>query len=160
MRRVPLLLALVACLLAGCASEASERATAAMATVRAFESALRGGDVGELRRLVTDESRPAIDHLPLDAAAKKAPLQVVSATARGDDVLVRVSDPNADATESAFIVVKENGELRVDLVATAGLTARERPLPGPRERVVSRLMTPAQQAEAAARAREVMATRQ
>lgn len=142
---------------AGCANEDGRRGSAAMATVTAFESALRGGDRAELRRLVTEESRQAIEHLPLEAAAGKAALRVVDATVRDGDVLVRVRDPNAGAAESAFVVVKENGELRVDLVATAGLTARERALPGPRERVVSRPLTPAEQAEAEAIARRAAA---
>lgn len=154
-RLVALLSACV--VLVACAGEEARRGSAAMATVTAFETALRSGDRGELRRLVTAESRQAIEHLPLEAAASKAALQVVDATVRDGDVLVRVCDPNAGAAESAFVVVKENGELRVDLVATAGLTARERALPGPRERVVSRRLTPAEQAEAEAIARRAAA---
>lgn len=141
----------VALLLPACHGD--ERAVRARALVSRFEQALRAGDRATLRQVVTCASRSAVDALPLEACASKAPLVVLDAVARPDGLHVRVRDPNQAGQAGAFVVVQENGELRVDLVASAGLTAREVPLPGPATRIVSRPLSPAERERAARLAR-------
>lgn len=127
---------------------------AACALVERFEQALRNSDRAALSEVITVDSRPALDALAAAKITDPVRLQVLGATARSDGVLVRVQDSKGDS-DAGFIVVRENGELRIDLVASAGLTARERPLEGGATRQVVRPLTPAQRAQA-----EAMAARQ
>ncbi|MEZ5967424.1 MAG: hypothetical protein R3F56_26540 [Planctomycetota bacterium] len=136
-------------ILAGCGEPGA--LTEAKDVVRTFEAAVRAGDRATARRIVTLESRPAVDAMPL-VPSGKAPLTVIDAVARPDGVHVQVRDPNLDDRAGAFVVVRENGALRVDLVASAGLTAREIPLPGARERTVVRPLSASERARAAQRA--------
>lgn len=134
-------------LVAGC-GEPAELAGARQ-VVQTFERAVRTGDRTTLRGLVTFESRPAVDAMPLEADAGQQPLAVLDAVARADGVHVLVRDPNHGDRDGAFVVVRENGALRLDLVASAGLTAREVPLAGPRQRTVVRPLSPEERARAA-----------
>lgn len=149
-------LAGISSLVAACSGEPTE-AAAARALVSEFERALHRGDRATLREVVTTESRPAIDAMALAASADKKPLTFVDATHRVDGLHVRVLDPNADDRPGAFVVVRENGALRLDLVATAGLSARDEPLPGPAQRTVVRPLSPADRARAAAIAARTLA---
>jgi hypothetical protein len=139
---------------AGCES-GDAAASRARELVARFEQALRQGDRALLRALVTSESRPAVDALPLEAVAAKQPLAILGASARDGAMRVRVRDPNRGGADGAFVVVAENGELRVDLVASAGLTAREVPQPGPSTRTVIRPLSPAERAHAARLAQQM-----
>ena len=140
---------LIVAFLVSCGSQEDDARAAARDLVARFEQALRRGDRGALRDVVTLESRPAIDAMPLPAIADKAPLVLLDVVARAGTWHVGVRDPNANDKEGAFVVVQENGSLRVDLVASAGLTAREVPLPGAATRTVMRPLTPQQLEQAA-----------
>lgn len=142
-----LLLLGTALLGAGCAEPAD--LAGARQVVRRFEDAVRAGDRTALRQVVTSESRPGVDAMALDASAPPQPLTVLDAVQRPDGVHVRVRDPNHGDRVGALVVVRENGDLRLDLVATAGLSAREVPLPGPRQRSVVRPLSPRERAQAA-----------
>ena len=151
-----LALAVVFCTACQPGSDASAQAQDLVAR---FEQALRSGDRDTLREIVTFESRPAVDAMPLSTLSSKLPLVVLEATSQRGAMYVRVRDPNANdpntnGRDGVFVVVQENGGLRVDLVASAGLTAREVPLPGPATRTVVRPMSPAEREHAARLARE------
>lgn len=126
---------------AGCGGDPG--AAAATALVREFETALRAGDAGRCRRLVTAESAAAIAELPWRELRARRPLAVVGAEPEGSGYRVHVEDPNAGGGPGAFVVVREYGTLVVDLVATAGLTAEftERELAEPE--FVPQELTPA-----------------
>lgn len=124
---------------------------AACALVERFEQALREGDRAGLADSITTDSRPAVDALGQTRLEGKPRMQVLGAAPHGDGILVRVLDPQS-AGDSGFIVVREHGELRIDLIASAGLNAKERPLDGGSTRQVVRPLTPAQRAQAEAMA--------
>ena len=98
----------------------------------AWLSALRNRNKDELRRLSTHESRPYVDLLPADRAGPLPPQIAVHRLDRGRATL-KVTDRNADASvqEGFFVLQREDGEWRVDLMETAGRNAREVNLPGP-----------------------------
>lgn len=97
----------------------------AQALVAQFEQAVRAGNRALVRELVTFESRAAVDAMALLPQPAKAALVIAGTTSKGLAQHVRVRDPNERDRNSTFVVVPENGDLRIDLVATAGLTARE-----------------------------------
>lgn len=112
-------------LLAGCARDTGP--DEAMQAFAAFQHALQQRDAGGCRELLTRESRPVVDELPWDAIGARAPLEVVGAArARGNapEFYVDVLDPNEADAPGRYVVVREHGRLVVDLVASAGLTAR------------------------------------
>jgi hypothetical protein len=132
----------------GCAEPAPPHAAVA-ATFAAFQEALLRGDRARLRALVASESRAAVDALPLERAAGKLPLRVLDVTGAEARFEVRALDPNEGGREARFTVVKEDGELRVDLVATVAHHHRERWLPGAAERLAVVPLTDAQRQRAA-----------
>jgi len=117
--------------------------------VHRFEAALLAKDRTALAGLVTAESRAALDSLPLSSLGDKKALEMMDAVERPDGVHVRVRDPNDGDRQGALVVVCENGTLRLDLVASAGLSARAVPLPGPRQRTVLRPLSPQDRERAA-----------
>lgn len=121
--RTPTLLLLLA--FVGCSHDGgSQDASAAFA---AFQTALQQKDREACRKLLTVESQPALDGMPWDAVAKKQPLNVLGAARQNrysQIYLVEVEDPNNGDARGQFIVVREYGQLVVDLVASAGLTAK------------------------------------
>ncbi|MGK0205406.1 MAG: hypothetical protein ACI9S9_004496, partial [Planctomycetota bacterium] len=119
--RTPTLLLLAA--LAGCSHD--DGSTDASATFAAFQTALQQKDREACRQLLTIESQPVLNSLPWDAVAKKKPLKVLGAVRQNrysQLFRVNVEDPNNDDARGQFIVVREYGQLVVDLVASAGLT--------------------------------------
>lgn len=131
----------VVILLPACSETAAET-TAAVRTFEAFQEALFGADRPALRRLVTDSSRPAIDDLPFDDLESKEPLQVLGAERDGADFLVRVTDPNRGGEPGTYVVVRQGGRLRVDLLATTALHHEEVPY-GDGTELVPKALTPA-----------------
>lgn len=129
--------------LTGC-QPTSETSTRAQALVARFEQAVRDGDRAGVRDAVTFDSRAAVDAMELVPTPSKAPLVVLDAVARGSALQVRVRDPNQHDQPGVFVVVAENGDLRIDLIASAGLTAREVPQPGAATRTVMRPLSPAE----------------
>lgn len=154
MRRSFLLVVLPVSAAGGCGESPT---AAAVGTFARFQDALFAGDRAELRALVTRDSRPAVDALPLDRVAGQQPVRVTGCE-RIDAALfhVHVADPNAGGRASRFVVVKENGVLRVDLLDTTAFNHRDRWLDGPALRQTVRPLSPAERAvaEAAARRRD------
>ena len=139
----------LACL-AACARDAGA-ADAVLATFARFQDALFARDVAALRALVTAESAPAIDAIPFDRVREQQPLQALCATDERGSWFVHVHDPNAggpnaggrgcDTADGVYVVVRENGRLVVDLIATAAMHST--PTGPGRTEVVPRELTPA-----------------
>jgi len=115
--RITALLALLLCA-TGCSEACAGEQAEAARVLAAFQDALFRGDRGELRRLCTEESRAVVGDLPLDAVAGRQPLKILGVRGERGEFLVDVEDPNEGNRRSCFVVVKEWGQLRVDLVAT------------------------------------------
>lgn len=108
-----------------------------------FQDALLRGDESGCRETLTVESAAALAELPWRRVLAQRPLQPLAATTCPDGYRVRVADPNVGGAEADFVVVREYGRLVVDLVATAGLTARVVEADAAREELVPRELTPA-----------------
>jgi len=148
MRVLPTLLLVPAVLAAACADrDAPSRA--ATAAFSAFQQALRTHDEHGCRRLLTRESAVVIPSLPWDSAASSEPLCIDGVSTVGSAFHVHVRDPNQGGAPATFVVVREYGELVVDLVASAACNAVEVPSEGAaeadfrREEFEPRELTPA-----------------
>ena len=108
---------LLAALLPGCADDHA-RIVEARAAFAAFERALFAGDRDALAATLTATSRRTLAGFPLERVAGKRPLTVVGCERHDPQVFVHVHDPNEDR-RSTFVVVREAGCMRVDLLATA-----------------------------------------
>ena len=84
-----------------------------------FQDALMRGDAGALRTAVTRGSELAVGQVPLDRARSKRRLEVRQIRRRDSGRFdVEVRDPNADGAEATYVVVRDDGRWRVDLVAS------------------------------------------
>ena len=146
-------------LLPACGPTSHPDTAAACAVVERFERALRQRDRSGLADSLTRESREALDALTEKPVGDQLTLQILGAATPTNGILVRVHDPNGSASDAGFMVVRENGELRIDLIASAGLTITERPLPGGAQRQVVLPLTPAQRAQAQAEASKAEAAK-
>ena len=105
----------------------------AVAAFATFQDALFAGDRARLRTALASESRQVVDSLPLgDRLSAKARLEVLSVRSQPPVLHVEVVDPNENGRHSTYVLVREEGELRVDLVATSALqrtpgTGKSRP---------------------------------
>jgi len=131
-------------LLAACARDAGA-ADAVLATFARFQDALFARDVAALRAVVTDESAPAVDGMPFDRVRGQQPLQALGATDERGRWFVHVRDPNAGGRSGGlaggiYVVVRENGRLVVDLIATAAMNST--PTGPGRTEVTPRELTP------------------
>ncbi|PIE22598.1 MAG: hypothetical protein CSA62_11535 [Planctomycetota bacterium] len=98
-----------------------------------FVNALCEGNRSSLRWLVSDECAPYVQHMAeLDRAKGKQALELLSMDVDGARAIARVRDPNLGAgqQEGEFVLVREGGEWKVDLIASAGRGARQKALPG------------------------------
>jgi len=139
--RTPTLLLLAT--LASCSEDRGP--TEAMNTFSAFQAALQQRDTESCRKLLTIASQEALADMPWDAVAEKQPLLVVGAVRPHRDspvFRVAIQDPNNDGAEAQFVVVREYGRLVVDLVASAGLTAKVVEASSSKEQFVPRQLTP------------------
>ena len=83
-----------------------------------FQSALFRGDAAALRKLLCYESRAVIrDLVAVDLRGKK-PLVVTGISRHISQYRVHVADPNSGGRESFYVLTKEDGRIRVDLLAT------------------------------------------
>ena len=100
----------------------------------AYQDALFSGDRRGLRRVLAASSREVVPHIPFERAQGQQRLTVVGAETRLPQVLLSVEDPNQGGRKSTYVLVKEDGELRLDLLATTAYNHEERPAahPGPR----------------------------
>lgn len=110
---------------------------AAEDSLHRFHRALAQGDRGATRDSVTRGSRPYVRALPKLADASE-PLRVVARRRENARVYLDVRDenPGAAVREGTYVVAKEHGEWRVDLILTAGANSHEEALPGPPTRIV------------------------
>ena len=116
---------LLLAVLASCSQDGDSQDASAAFT--AFQTALQQQDREACRKLLTVESQPALDSMPWDVIAESKPLKVLGATrqSRYSHLFrIDVADPNNDDAHGQFIVVREYGQMVVDLVASAGLTAK------------------------------------
>lgn len=141
MRCCPVL-PLVLILLALACSRADD-ATAATTAFAAFQAALQRGDQDGTRALLTRESQAAVAELPWHELRQRQPLVVLGAERSHGEFLVRVQDPNEGGRCSEFVVVREYGQLVVDLVATAGRHTEVVEAAGTAEQFEPRELTPA-----------------
>lgn len=127
--------------LAGCGEDRGP--ADASAAFGSFQQALLRGDESACRGLLTRESAPALAEMPWERVRSQRPLEVRGARRDGSGFRVAVADPNADGRAGEFVVVREYGQLVVDLVATAGLTARTVEASGSKETFEPRELSPA-----------------
>jgi hypothetical protein len=103
-----------------CSCGEDELVTGARAGFARFQDATLAGDRTAMMRSVTQDSRAAIHHVDIASAQQRERLEVLSAEARNAGrVELRVADPNAGGAQSVFVVLRERGEWRVDILATA-----------------------------------------
>jgi hypothetical protein len=152
------------CLLAGFALAGCGPATIeadAVAAFAVFQDALFAGDRARLRAALAGECRQVVDSLPLGRLDSRQRLQVLGVRSRPPVVHVDVADPNENGRRSTYVLVREEGALRVDLVATSAL----QPAPGtgasrPSWRFEPGPLTPDQVRAAEAAARRMGSPRQ
>jgi len=115
LRSVPsLVLALLA---TGCSDHAA-RKVAVQDAFASYQRSLLTGDRRGLSRILTRDSRPAIDQLPLAELGRKDPLEVVGVEGEKATWRVRVHDPNPGGTDGVYLVVRQDGEWRIDLLGS------------------------------------------
>ena len=107
------MLGMVLC--SGCADRGE---ATARAVFDRYQDALFAGDRNELWGLLSRSSRPVLSQLPLERVGKRQPLVFVCATAQDPEVVIEMRDPNHDGREARLVLVREDGELLVDLLAT------------------------------------------
>ncbi len=125
----------------GCAEDRGPAAAAAV--FDAFQRALQRRDEHACRLLLTVQSADALAQMPWERIARQQPLAVRGARRDGNELRVEVDDPNDGGRSGEFVVVREHGRLVVDLVASAGLTARVVEAASGEQRIVPRELTPA-----------------
>ncbi|GEM_PF-3024797 len=123
-------------LFAGCERENSA-AEIASTRLESFQGLLRKKDGLGLMGILTESSRRFVPALLKKTPGEQAPL-LLSVKRNGSRIEARMRDPNPGAIvpEGTFILVKEDGEWRIDLVATAGANSHEVALPGNSTRIV------------------------
>jgi hypothetical protein len=128
-------------MLAGCGADPAPGA--AMAAFAEFQNALFAGDERRCRAALTTESAAALLEMPWHRVKEQQPLRVLGATRHQNGFRVQLSDPNHGDRPAEFVVVREYGRLVVDLVASAGLTAKTESTAGGAPTLVPRELTPA-----------------
>jgi hypothetical protein len=129
---LPLGIGLLLTCLPAC-SEGTAADKAAIMTFERFQAAMFARDAASLRALVTVESRDVIAQLPLDRLDGQQPLVAIGCEPQGTEQWITVRDPNQQDHRSTFVVVRENGRLVVDLLATAAHQAEYTPHQGPQQ---------------------------
>lgn len=118
--RPPLLtLLLAATLLSGCGEDVTAEYLAADRFAK-FQTALFARDRAALKQLICRDARPAIPELCRADLDGRKPLIVTGITRNRHEYRVHVTDPNHQgaAKDSFYVLTKEDGHLRVDLLAT------------------------------------------
>lgn len=123
----------------------------ARATFEEFQACLRAGDRPRVRSLLTQASREVVPHLPWATLASSKPLTVVSVRPDGASHLIHVRDPNEGNRESTYVVSREDGHHRIDLIRTAGFNHRNVALEGPAMRYTQKELEQHEIDEAVAR---------
>ncbi|MEY4674449.1 MAG: hypothetical protein RL148_2233 [Planctomycetota bacterium] len=124
-------------LLASCTDDRSAQSKLAASTFSRFQKALQLGNRELVRTMLTSESTPVLDGIDWAAVAKQPPLDVRGARFVDNEFWVEVHDPETPDSVSRFVLVRENGRMVVDLVASAAhhatLVPSNRPMVEPRE---------------------------
>ena len=112
--------------LSSCQPAGPTAVEAAAAGFRSFQDALFARDATRLRSLVCADAREAIPGLLQADLTTRQPLTISHVTRQDYEFRIHVRDPNRPATgEDAFyIVTKEDGQMRVDLISTARYQSR------------------------------------
>jgi hypothetical protein len=127
----------------GCShSAAAAEQQEAVQVFKTFQGALFRSETATIRRLLTRQSRRFAHTLARQQLTGRQPLQVLGTSQVRNQLRVHVRDPNDGDRESFFVLVKEDGSIRVDLVATTAYNKVERRRPGPREVVRQKRLTP------------------
>ncbi|MFY9343531.1 MAG: hypothetical protein WAT39_13630 [Planctomycetota bacterium] len=119
--RTVLAVATTCWLFAGCAADPEP--AAAKEVFASFQQALRQRDEAACRRLLTQESAAVLASMPWDRVQNQPALQVLGARREGNALRVQVRDPAQGNAPGEFVVVREYGQLVVDLIASAALVA-------------------------------------
>ncbi len=102
-----------------------------------FQRAVFAADRPALRRLLTHQSHPAIEHLPFARIRTQEPLTVVEVERRNSGRYdVRVFDPTNPGRPGTYAVMREYGSGRIDLVESAALNNPIGTDPNPELRIV------------------------
>ncbi len=96
---------------------------AALAAFADFQHALFAQDADAVRALVTAESRPVVAELPWQRLAARRPLVALDATDERGSFHVAVREADGERGVGTYVVVRENGRMVVDLLASAALCA-------------------------------------
>ena len=113
-------LTLLSLALAGC-GPAPRAEDEVLARFEAFETALRADDVEALFDLVTRDSLPALEAIQPGAARRRGPLRVDSVDLR-DPSRGEVQACEEDGDGATFVLVREAGTWRIDLVESVATT--------------------------------------
>ena len=99
----------------------------------AWHAAMQRGDRDGVRRLVTLGSREYVESISFDRAQAGARLEIRDGRLDGNTAVFRVREAGTrdGPVAGTYVLVREDGDWRVDLVETAGLNSREVALPGP-----------------------------
>jgi hypothetical protein len=144
MKTFPLSSLLLALLLGTSCSETPDGPSVqAVAKLQSFKVCVAKGDKAGMIPLLSLESRNIVQALPKKGRADQ-PFEILNSWTRSPSeihVKVRDPDPEAQNRDGTYVVVKEQGKWRIDLVATAGLNSDEVKLPGPSHRLVQKPMS-------------------
>ena len=134
-------------LLASCSDDRSAEAKLAASTFSRFQKALQVGNRELLRTMLTNESTPVLDGIDWKQVAKQPLLDIRGARFVANEFWVEVNDPATPDEVSRFGLVRENGRMVVDLVASASHHARL--VPSDRPMIEPRPLTPEELEQAA-----------
>ncbi len=123
-------------LLSACEKEPSA-SEIAKSRLESFQGFLRTKNSMGLMGVLTESSRRFVPALLKKTPGELAPI-LLSVKKEGIRIEALMRDPNPGAVvpKGTFVLVKEDGEWRVDLVATAGANSHEVALPGNSTRIV------------------------
>lgn len=158
MRAKTLLLLLSLCLWTSCGRQGPGPKEQAIGKLQAFKVCVAKGDRAGMVPLLSLQSRNVVEALPRKGRADQ-PFEILDSWARSpSEVHVKVRDPDASAQNrvGTYVVVREGGMWRIDLVATAGLNSQEVKLAGPSHRLVPKPMSGAKLREQVRKARRLI----
>ncbi len=109
----------------------------AKARLESFQDFLRTKNAIGLMGVLTESSRRFVPALLKKTPGKLAPV-LLSTKQDGTRIEALMKDPNPGAivSKGTYVLAKEDGEWRIDLVATAGANSHEVALPGNSTRIV------------------------
>ncbi len=159
MKLLPLLALLFSVLLpSSCGQEQVLPSTRAIQKLQAFKVCVAKGDKAGMIPLLTLQSRNVVSALPRKGNPDQ-PFEILKSWSKSPSEIrlqVRDPDPEAQNRTGTYVVVKEQGNWRIDLVATAGLNSEEVRLPGPSHRLVHKPMSDTRLREQVRQARRLM----